>query len=319
MAFSVIAETGAGRGVACPCCGCGEAREFLKARDLYNGRLEVYQLLRCRKCSFAWVKNPPEPEEMAWHYAGSYHTAISTGGEKAAARRWAPHRKLLYRYKQGGAILDAGCSSGAFLGVLDARAWQRFGIEMAPEMAKRAEQLTGARVFAGDILDAKFGPQSFDAITSLHSLEHVYAPREVLLKFFEWLKPEGILYIAVPNIDAWEARLFGAYWYALEAPRHLSYFSKRSLEAMVTAAGFTRVRICTPASSYIEPSLTHVLVAVAERCGKHKKPLAAATEPSLPFKIVRKAFRSTLLEAFRQISGWAGKSAEIHAIFRKPQ
>ncbi len=77
---------------------------------------------------------------------------------------------------------------------------------MEESTAERARATTGADVFVGDVVAAPFLRESFDVITCFDVLEHVYSPREFLAKVLEWLKPGGIFYAMMPNIDSWEAR-----------------------------------------------------------------------------------------------------------------
>ena len=90
---------------------------------------------------------------------------------------------------------------------------------MSAECAKTAEARSGAQVFVGNILDAPFPPESFDVITCFDVLEHLYEPRRVMARVSEWLKPGGMFYVLVPNVDSAEARVFGSYWHGLELPQ----------------------------------------------------------------------------------------------------
>ena len=79
--------------------------------------------------------------------------------------------------------------------------------------------------------------ESFDVITCFDVLEHLYEPRRVMAKVGEWLKPGGIFYVLVPNVDAAEARVFGSYWHGLELPRHLFHYSPASLKFLAELGG----------------------------------------------------------------------------------
>src|SRR5256885_9712458 len=138
-------------------------------------------------------------------------------------------RARIFQFKQGGAILDIGCSSGGFLSTMNNGAWQLYGVEIEPSTAERARALSGAKVWVGDVLEAKFAPERFDVITCFDLLEHIYTPRQFRAQVGKWLKPGGIFYTVLPNIDSWEGRTFRTFWYGLELPRHLFHFSPRSL------------------------------------------------------------------------------------------
>ena len=152
-------------------------------------------------------------------------------------------------------MLDLGCSSGGFLRSLKGPAWNLYGIEMSDEVARRAETATGAKVFVGDILDAPFSPNTFDVITCFHVFEHLYEPREVLLRVAQWLKPGGVFFAMMPNIDSAGRRIFGSYWYALELPRHTYHFSPQSLSRMADSVGLRQLSITTGREVFIEQSV----------------------------------------------------------------
>jgi SAM-dependent methyltransferase len=201
---------------SCPVCGAAEAREFLHGADRFHGRKEQYTLVRCPACSLVWLSHPPQPSEMHLHYTAAYDRLISASGHNAP-HRWRERKAAMAPHKQSGALLDLGCSSGSFLESLKGDGWKLHGIEMSTDCAKIAEAKTGAQVFVGHILDATFAHDSFDAITCFDVLEHLYEPRRVMARVGEWLKPGGIFYVLVPNIDSAEARAFGSYWAGVAA------------------------------------------------------------------------------------------------------
>ena len=131
------------------------AQEWLRGPDRLHGRQEEYTLVRCPACSLVWLSNPPEPSEMHLHYTDAYDRLISASGQNSP-QRWRERKAALTPHKQSGALLDLGCSSGAFLESLKGEAWKLHGIEMSADCAKIAEAKSGAQVFVGDILEAPF-------------------------------------------------------------------------------------------------------------------------------------------------------------------
>lgn len=305
-------ESEAGR---CPCCGSEDCSLWVSAPDRFHGRYRLYQLVRCASCSLVWLQAPPPPSEMAQHYGADYDRAIAGGGEDPD--HWRGRRETLLRYKSSGAILDLGCSTGGFLASLKSPSWELFGIEMSEWVARQAEARSGARIFVGDILDAPFPPGSFDAITCFHVFEHLYQPREVLARVYEWLKPGGIFYTMMPNIDSAGARIFGSYWYALELPRHLYHFSPQSLRNLANSVGLQELSVTVHRELFIEPSLRYVLDDIFRKIGIHRTPLAQAKPASLPWKVVRKGLRLSILPFLTLLASFAGEGESIHAILTK--
>lgn len=301
----------------CPTCGCDGAEDLLQAPDRFHGRTELYRLVRCPACSLVWLQDPPPPAEMSNHYGPDYDRAIARGG--ADPDHWRERCNTVLQHKSEGSILDLGCSSGGFLASMQSSSWKLFGIEMSDVVAKQAETSCGAHVFIGEILDAPFTPASFDVITCFHVFEHLYQPREVLAKVSEWLKPGGIFYTMMPNIDSAGAHTFRSYWYALELPRHLYHFSPVSLRKVATSVGLEEVSLTTNREVFIETSVRYIFDDAISRLGFRRAPLSQAKDASILWKVVRKIFRVTILPVLAGLASFAGAGESIHAIFRKAE
>ena len=300
----------------CPVCGQGGAQLWLQGPDRFHGRHEKYTLVRCPGCALVWLSDPPPPSEMYRHYTEAYDKLISASGQNSP-HRWQARQSALKPHKQSGALLDMGCSSGAFLESMKGPSWKLHGIEMSEDSAKIAEAKTGAQVFVGQILDAPFPAESFEAITCFDVLEHLYEPRQVFAKVGEWLKPGGIFYVLVPNIDSAEARAFGSYWHGLELPRHLFHYSPDSLKFLAKSAGLGEVSIETRRNPAVGTSLRYVWDDVFGAVGIQRTPVAYRGEASLPWRAGRKLVRMTVLRGLLAMAPLVGGGESIHAIFRK--
>ena len=302
----------------CQLCGGSQVVHYMTAPDRFHWRPNEYNLMRCSTCSYVWLASPPKPDEMWFHYSEDYHRVIMAAGEKSAASVWQRQRDVISGHKNGGAILDVGCSSGGFLGTMKGGSWKLYGIEMEASTAEKARAATGAEVFVGDVLAAPFPAESFDVITGFDLLEHVYHPRQFLAKVWEWLKPGGIVYFRVPNIDSWEARMLWTYWYGLELPRHISHFSPKSLRQVMNSLGFGEVALKTPRTSYIEHSASYLFSAAAQNVGISLLSMSKRGPRKLPMKLVRKAFQLSMVVPFSQIASMVGAGPSIEAVFEKP-
>jgi SAM-dependent methyltransferase len=302
----------------CPLCGQNPSGPFLCAPDRFHQREILYRLVRCSGCHFVWLQNPPSPEVIGQHYGTLYDSAIAAAGD-TSPDRWRDRRKTLKQYKEGGTILDLGCSSGSFLASLDKGTWDLHGIEMSIASAKKAQVTCGAKVFSGNILDAPYASETFDVITCFHVFEHLYRPREVLDKVAKWLKPGGIFYVLVPNIDSAAVNVFRSYWYGLELPRHLSHFSPESLSSVATAVGFETVSLTTHREMCLEYSMHYILDDLFHTVGLSRTSLAAAGPVSIPHKVVRKIYRWILQPVLTALLSFGGDGESIHAVFRRSE
>jgi SAM-dependent methyltransferase len=302
-------------GSSCPFCNEIGPNKFLNAPDRFHGRSELFELLKCPSCSLVWLADPPSPAEMGRHYGQDYDRTVAGAGEDP--NRWTSRRDTLLTYKSGGAVLDLGCSNGGFLASLEGPSWKRYGIEMSPVVAEIARAKCNADVFVGDILAAPFVPNSFDAITCFHVFEHLYHPREVLEKVQKWLKPNGIFYTMMPNIDSAGAHIFGSYWYPLELPRHLYHFSPSSLKNVANSVGLEVVSMTTHREMFVEQSVRYLIDQGCRRIGIDRTPLARLKKRSVPHRAIRKMVRLTLLPVVDGMASFVGQGESIHAILRK--
>jgi 2-polyprenyl-3-methyl-5-hydroxy-6-metoxy-1,4-benzoquinol methylase len=302
--------------LGCPVCHKGSAKEVLRAPDRFHGGAKLYRLCRCSSCSLVWLDNPPRPEEIGKHYGIDYDRSVAAAGD--SPERWKGRVEEIAQYKSGGCLLDLGCSSGGFLKAMKNPSWRLHGIEMSHAVASKAESVAGAQVFVGDILDAPYAQATFDVITCFHVFEHVYDPSAVLRRVAEWLKPGGIFYVMVPNIDSAGCRIFGSYWYALELPRHLYHFSPKSLGFIANSAGLVQVSLTANREVFAENSVRYLLDAMLLKAGILRTPLARTKAPGVPFRLIRKAFRLAVLPVLNGMARFAGDGESIHAVFRKP-
>jgi len=302
----------------CPICGQTGAREWLRAPDRFHGRQEQYTLLRCEACSLVWLSKPPKSAEMHLHYTDAYDRLISSAGENSPGR-WRDRNAALAPHKQSGALLDLGCSSGSFLQSLSGTGWDLFGVEMSEKSAGQARAKSGAHVFVGDILDAEFESESFDVITCFDVFEHLYQPRQVMAKVVDWLKPGGIFYVLVPNVDSAEGHVFKGYWHGLELPRHLFHYSPKSLKFLAESVGLFEVSLETHRNPAVGTSLRYVGDDLFRAVGIRRTAVAYRNEPGLPWRAARKLVRVSILRALLALAPLAGGGESIHAIFRKAE
>jgi 2-polyprenyl-3-methyl-5-hydroxy-6-metoxy-1,4-benzoquinol methylase len=159
-------------------------------------------------------------------------------------RDYAIKRKidLIRRYINQGAILDIGCGTGEFLNSLSENGFKPFGIE--PNKKAREHAIAKYKL---DINDEDglhdFSPSSFEIITLWHVLEHVYNLDERLAQIKKLLKPDGVLVIAVPNPDSYDAKIYNKYWAAYDVPRHLYHFAQSDMLNLMETFSFELIEV----------------------------------------------------------------------------
>lgn len=303
--------------VNCVVCGSTAVVGHLSAPDRFHSRSEVYHLLRCSHCTLVWLGNAPKGNEMGPHYGPLYDRFIRNATDKQNGAHWAAPIATVTNLKSGGTFLDLGCGSGSFLRALDGNRWEKFGVEFSIAAADEARATTGGTIFCGDVLDAPFPDDQFDAVSCVNVLEHMHDPLAVMKRIRRWLKPGGIVFIQVPNIESSEAKAFRTYWYGLELPRHLYHFSCTSLERLAVNAGLEKNVVVTKPASFLEYSLYYQLGAMERAFGYKSTSLASACTPSILWRVVRKALRLSLFRVAESIIALSGEGQMVVGVFVK--
>ena len=145
-------------------------------------------------------------------------------------------------------VLEIGCGRGATSDLIKKRTGCRVvGIELNPEAAAAAEARLD-RVIQGDIQTLEPG-ETFDAIVAFELFEHLTDGQSFLERAACWLRPGGRMVFSVPNVGHYsvvEDLIAGRWDYVamgLLCATHFRFFTRRTLEDWLHAAGFDRYRI----------------------------------------------------------------------------
>jgi 2-polyprenyl-3-methyl-5-hydroxy-6-metoxy-1,4-benzoquinol methylase len=221
---------------ACPICGSSQLYELLRTRD-YHYTQEEFPLKRCEQCSFIMTSPRPDDHQLVRYYDSPEYLSHAARSKTlfAQAYRFARHftirnkERLVRQYQRPGTLLDYGCGTGDFLRHAHRHGWKVFGVE--PSDTARATALTQVPTAFESIDQVPL--KSCNAITLWHVLEHVPDLRKTLNDLTARLTSNGTIFIAVPNIESSDSRHYGATWAALDVPRHLWHFNRKSMERLL--------------------------------------------------------------------------------------
>ncbi len=237
----------------CPACSSLSITPVLSAKD-YTVSEQNFSIWQCTDCTLRFTQDVPGIDRIGDYYKSENyisHTNTSKGFinqlyqviRKGTIKR---KRKLVCKVtgKKQGELLDVGSGIGTFVNEMKEYGWEVTGLE--PD--------TGARKIAKEFFDCELknsdqlfhlSPNSFDAITLWHVLEHVHDLQNYLQQLKNLLKPNGRLIIAVPNYTSFDASIYKEYWAAYDVPRHLYHFSPLSMELLIKKNGMKIIN-CKP-------------------------------------------------------------------------
>lgn len=233
----------------CPLCASEHTRFLFPIKD-HSISKESFELRTCLDCQHQFTFPFPSLEDLPRYYQSDVyisHTDSQEGWFNRAyqiIRRFAlgQKRQLIQEFtgKMMGNLLDYGCGTGAFLNAMQRRQWKVQGMEPDAGAREKAEKLLDQPLLSPEDW-AKLHGQSFDAITLWHVLEHVPDPNALIPKLKSVLSSSGVLVLALPNRDAWDAQHYGTYWAAYDVPRHLHHFNPQIIKNLMASHGFELV------------------------------------------------------------------------------
>ncbi|MFK7748898.1 MAG: class I SAM-dependent methyltransferase [Kordia sp.] len=139
-------------------------------------------------------------------------------------------------------VLDIGCGTGDFLAMAKKYKWDIAGIEPDAQARKIAAEKTAIEIHTNDWL-SEIADNSFDAITMWHVLEHVPNLEEQIQTLKRIIKPNGSIFVAVPNFKSHDATHYKELWAAYDVPRHLWHFSQQSIKSLFGKENLKVVKI----------------------------------------------------------------------------
>jgi 2-polyprenyl-3-methyl-5-hydroxy-6-metoxy-1,4-benzoquinol methylase len=137
-------------------------------------------------------------------------------------------------------LLDVGAGLGVFPAVMKESGWHVTALEPDPRTVEHLREVVGVEAANANLFDlqpASFG--TFDAITFNKVLEHVEDPVPLLAKAAEFLRPQGFIYVELPDVAAAEDGP-GREEFFIE---HHHVFSPASLILLAERAGMAVVSV----------------------------------------------------------------------------
>ena len=233
----------------CPVCGSIKLQKAFKTKDYFLSQ-EEFSICQCRKCGFYFTNPRPRQESLSPYYKSEEYISHSNSNLGLMAwlyqrvRKYTLARKygLVSSIRDGESILDIGCATGQFLNEFKKRGWKCTGIEPDSEAREQAKKSFDLKVFDEQKID-DLEAHSYDVISMWHVLEHVSDLQKRMEDLRRLIKDNGVLFIALPNFDSWDAQHYKNYWAGLDVPRHLYHFKKENVEFLFTKYGFTMHQI----------------------------------------------------------------------------
>ena len=213
----------------CPVCR-GLKNELIFKRGSHGVR-------KCLSCGFGWLIGEKDISYDRQYFKDRFFDNF----EKDALC------KLIFIKNHVGKdlkILDFGCGLGDFLNLAKKDGFDVVGYDSSSYVKEYVLEKYGIKILSSRLRSNLFRENSFDCIVIFDVLEHLPNFKLVLGYLHRWLNAGGKIVITTPNLESWDARLLGKYWYGFrKIPEHVNYFSPSSIRKVLSETGFKDISV----------------------------------------------------------------------------
>jgi len=204
-------------------------------KDL-SGYEEAF-LCKCSTCSFVFSKRIPTLEELLKHYEGYGRNDFLSD---ITIKRYHELLDEFEKVRKTNRILDIGCGIGYFLEVAKKRGWEVYGTEFT-EKAIEICNGKGIKMNQGALNPDNYPTDFFDIVTSFEVIEHINTPQTEIKN----LRRGGYFYVTTPNFNSLLRYHLKAKYNVIGWPEHLSYYTPKTINFLLTDNGFQKKWIKT--------------------------------------------------------------------------
>jgi 2-polyprenyl-3-methyl-5-hydroxy-6-metoxy-1,4-benzoquinol methylase len=228
----------------CFVCSGNKFSNFLSLKDYFLSQ-EKFSLIKCESCGLLYTLPRPNPDSIYNYYNSEEYTSHNASDRSLKNLLYRQVRKvsisrklqLIKKYCERGKILDIGAGTAEFLNYCRAHDWAIAGVEPNTKAREISFERHGiALLNEVDLSILEKG--SMDVISMWHVLEHIADPVSQLEINHQLLDKNGLLVLALPNYESWDAYIYGRYWAAYDVPRHLYHFTSESVKLLAEKSGF---------------------------------------------------------------------------------
>jgi len=226
------------------CLGRLNNDDFKVKDSLVSG--DYFSILECKNCGLGHTCPVPAEHNLGYYYKSVEYFSHTDKPRSLLQVVYQHVRKIMItkkigfinKYsKNGKRILDYGCGTGDFLAKCVEKGWGACGLEPDIDARKIAEKSHNIKI-ADNLNELEHAEtETFDVITLWHVIEHVYNLNETMIRLKKLLSENGVLVLAVPNRESYDAKHYKTKWGGYDVPRHLHHFNDKAIQSLAKRHG----------------------------------------------------------------------------------
>lgn len=231
----------------CPICNSDNTKLILDKSEIDGCKYN-----KCLDCEFVFQNPIPAQEDYNEIYVSGFggldglwfRQKEKHGHDEYSLKDPYTPLEWIKKKKKGGTFLDFGCGTGWVLDKAKG-SYDIYGVDIDPGKTRIAREhlgdMEGKKIINLMQLDESYFCERFDVVHTYQFIEHVLDPVHYLKKFYQWLKPSGILFLSAPCSDSFVFSFLGKI-NSMASPLHPSLFNQRSMGYILQSLGFEQIK-----------------------------------------------------------------------------
>jgi|AntAceMinimDraft_16_1070373.scaffolds.fasta_scaffold07335_3 2-polyprenyl-3-methyl-5-hydroxy-6-metoxy-1,4-benzoquinol methylase/ribosomal protein S27E len=236
--------------VSCPACNTKKSINLYKKYGL--------NYVECQNCKTIYINPRPTPDILEKFYTNSenydyWNKYIFPASEQIRKEKiFTPRVDKVIKYCDKfninkDSILEVGAGFGTFCETMKKRGSFKkiVGIEPTPNLANTCRK-KGIEIIESTVEKVHFThDELFDVVVNFEVIEHLFSPKNFILKCNKFLKKNGLFIVTCPNGKGFDIITLGTLSKTVDH-EHLNYFNPESLQLLLESSGFRVLESLTP-------------------------------------------------------------------------
>lgn len=257
------------------CCVCGNND---KDKFQLKYQKENFAVVTCNNCSLHFIPPYYRKKIQYTQYKNADVTAaVRAGNNWIKIQRHKLRFKFIQKFIKSGKLFDLGAGWGHFMLAGKELGYDVYGVEISEQpylYCVNDLKLPVDHIDFFEMDEAK----KFDLITMWDVLEHIDKADEFLAKCAKLTKPDGYLFLQVPQIDSYFAKRHKDNWKMMGLD-HVNYFGKETITKILERNGYEVVKI--KSSFEIKLFIMYTLLPFIKKFKSNKKQTTAPANTSI--------------------------------------
>lgn len=314
-----------------PDCGaCGSPRHR------FIGAIDGRRLAICLDCDVERLYDRVSESRLDLLYENYYASKDPSPAEleqQLSNPTFALRRRRLESLVEGRArrILEIGCGDGNFLATLRRAGWEVQGQEFGADTSALVERRHGFPMITGP-LESVSVAREFPVVAAYHVFEHIYHPAAWLKQVRQFVEPNGLLHLQVPNAASLTRKVSGDVWSGLVFPQHVYFYEPRTLQRVLDRSGFSVLASSTWDPWHGPGAVASSVANIANRLSSGRNPwndrvvdrpaspaprIAAPPAGRSPLRALLRAGLDGISQGLARVEAAAGRGAVVDIIARR--